>query len=426
MDDAGKQVGQEVHLVFLLVRGASVGLRSSGLQPVDCALQSSRPGRVKSNESPDDHAFQRTPDPLFVCSGYGCSVRVVRRSCRRGRRRGRATGPGSHPGLTCLRMVNESPDARPRRRLRPTRRGKIVLVVGALLVVTAAVLIPLSLTGSDEPPQKQETPQSTLMIPEGRRVSQVYEAVDKALDLKPGSTLKAASTVDLKLPAQAEGNPEGYLFPATYPIDDTTEPAGLLRYMADTARKHFAADHVTAGSRRNNVSVYDTVTIASIVQRRGRHSRPTWARLPASSTTGCSSDMPLQMDSTINYALSAPPLTRRPPTPSWTARTTATGSGPAADTHRQPGEERCAPPSGPRPAPGSTSSRSAPATPGSRTATTSSRGTSRSSTAAAAPRRRADASRQTGAGGFTPPARARARRRPPRPHGGRPSPSAAA
>ncbi|CAM5439340.1 Endolytic murein transglycosylase [Streptomyces californicus] len=31
-------------------------------------------------------------------------------------------------------MVNESPDARPHRRLRPTRRGKIVLVVGLLLL----------------------------------------------------------------------------------------------------------------------------------------------------------------------------------------------------------------------------------------------------------------------------------------------------
>ncbi|MFF8983083.1 endolytic transglycosylase MltG [Streptomyces globisporus] len=199
-------------------------------------------------------------------------------------------------------MVNESPDARPRRRLRPTRRGKIVLVVGALLVVSAAVLIPLSLTASDEPPKKQETPQNTLMIPEGRRVSQVYEAVDKALDLKPGSTLKAASTVDLKLPAQAEGNPEGYLFPATYPIDDATEPAGLLRYMADTARKHFAADHVAAGAQRNNVSVYDTVTIASIVQAEadtpadmGKVARVVYNRLLK--------DMPLQMDSTINYAL---------------------------------------------------------------------------------------------------------------------------
>ncbi|WP_318198484.1 endolytic transglycosylase MltG [Streptomyces sp. MCL20-2] len=199
-------------------------------------------------------------------------------------------------------MVNESPDARPRRRLRPTRRGKIVLAVGALLVVSAAVLIPLSLSGSDEPPKKQESPQSTLMIPEGHRVSQVYEAVDKALGLKPGSTLKAASTVDLKLPAQAEGNPEGYLFPATYPIDDATEPVGLLRYMADTARKHFAADHVTAGAQRNNVSVYDTVTIASIVQAEadtpadmGKVARVVYNRLLK--------DMPLQMDSTINYAL---------------------------------------------------------------------------------------------------------------------------
>ncbi|MEU3323262.1 endolytic transglycosylase MltG [Streptomyces sp. NPDC007027] len=199
-------------------------------------------------------------------------------------------------------MVNESPDARPRRRLRPTRRGKIVLAVGVLLIASAAVLIPLSLTGSDEPPKKQESPQNTLMIPEGRRVSQVYEAVDEALDLKPGSTQKAASTVDLNLPDQAEGNPEGYLFPATYPIDEATEPAGLLRYMADTARKHFAADHVTAGARRNNVSVYDTVTIASIVQAEadtpadmGKVARVVYNRLLK--------NMPLQMDSTINYAL---------------------------------------------------------------------------------------------------------------------------
>ncbi|MEU8669832.1 endolytic transglycosylase MltG [Streptomyces anulatus] len=199
-------------------------------------------------------------------------------------------------------MVNESPDTRPRRRLRPTRRGKVVLAAVALLVVSAAVLIPLSLTGSDEGGHEKESPHSTLLIPEGRRASQVYEAVDRALDLKPGSTGKAATTVDLALPAQAEGNPEGYLFPATYPIDAATEPAGLLRYMADTARKHFGADHVTAGAQRNNVSVYDTITIASIVQAEadtasdmGKVARVVYNRLLK--------DMPLQMDSTINYAL---------------------------------------------------------------------------------------------------------------------------
>ncbi|MEU4179979.1 endolytic transglycosylase MltG [Streptomyces sp. NPDC026589] len=199
-------------------------------------------------------------------------------------------------------MVNESPDARPRRRLRPTRRGKVVLAAVALLVVSAAVLIPLSLTGSDEGGPEKARPRGTLMIPEGRRASQVYEAVDQALGLKPGSTRKAATTVDLALPAQAEGNPEGYLFPATYPLDAATEPAGLLRYMADTARKHFGADHVTAGAQRNNVSVYDTITIASIVQAEadtasdmGKVARVVYNRLLK--------DMPLQMDSTINYAL---------------------------------------------------------------------------------------------------------------------------
>ncbi|MFF7256006.1 endolytic transglycosylase MltG [Streptomyces microflavus] len=197
-------------------------------------------------------------------------------------------------------MVNESPDARPRRRLRPTRRGKIVLVVAALLVVSAAVLIPLSLIGPDE--QKKESPQSTLVIPEGWRASQVYAAVDRALGLKPGSTRKTVTTVDLDLPDQAEGNPEGYLFPATYPIDSATEPASLLRYMADTARKRFGADHITAGAQRNNVTVYETATIASIVQAEadtasdmGKVARVVYNRLLK--------DMPLQMDSTINYAL---------------------------------------------------------------------------------------------------------------------------
>lgn len=96
VDDAGKQVGQEVHLVFLLVRGASVGLRSSGLQPVDCALQSSRPGRVNSNESPDDHTFQRTSDPVFVCSG----IRVFRSSATAFVSPGPTPWPGYRQWLT--------------------------------------------------------------------------------------------------------------------------------------------------------------------------------------------------------------------------------------------------------------------------------------------------------------------------------------
>ncbi|WP_406098912.1 endolytic transglycosylase MltG [Streptomyces sp. NBC_01013] len=195
-------------------------------------------------------------------------------------------------------MVNESPATPPRRRIRPTRRGRLVLITGAVLVLAAAaaVLVPL-LTG--EP--KTEQPR-TLVVPEGWRASQVYEASDKALGEPAGTTRMAVATADLPLPVEAKGNPEGYLFPATYPITSGTTPKSLLRYMADTAVNRFGADHITTGAERNNVTVYQTVTIASIVQAEadtesdmGKVSRVIHNRLDRG--------MPLQMDSTLNYAM---------------------------------------------------------------------------------------------------------------------------
>ncbi|MGW1408825.1 endolytic transglycosylase MltG [Streptomyces sp. NPDC002403] len=194
-------------------------------------------------------------------------------------------------------MVNESPDTPPRRRPRPNRRGRLALFIGILLVlVVAAVLVPLLTRG----PQVERA--RSLVIPEGWRASQVYAAVDKILAVEPGTTEKAAGTADLPLPAAAKGNPEGYLFPATYPVASGTTPQSLLRYMADTAVQRFGADHITEGARRNGVSVYQTVTIASIVQAEadsvadmGKVARVVHNRLDRG--------MPLQMDSTLNYAL---------------------------------------------------------------------------------------------------------------------------
>ncbi|MFE6668026.1 endolytic transglycosylase MltG [Streptomyces sp. NPDC057697] len=196
-------------------------------------------------------------------------------------------------------MANEPPDTPPRRTLRPTRRGRLALLIGVVLVlaVAAAVLVPL-LTRA---PRVERQPRS-LVIPEGRRASQVYAAVDKALAVGPGTTGKAARTADLPLPAEAKGNPEGYLFPATYPVTSATTPRGLLTYMVDTAVERFGADHIAAGARRSGLSVYRMVTVASIVQAEadsvedmGKVARVVHNRLDRG--------MPLQMDSTLNYAL---------------------------------------------------------------------------------------------------------------------------
>ncbi|MGW5532657.1 endolytic transglycosylase MltG [Streptomyces sp. NPDC004009] len=188
----------------------------------------------------------------------------------------------------------------PRNTTRLTRRGKLVLVVtGAVLAGTAVAVPLLSLAGG---PTQPEGGLRTMVVAEGARASQVYEAVDKALELPPGSTLKSLAKAGLKLPKEAEGNPEGYLYPAIYPVTKDTTPESLLRRMVDTANKRFDVTPVAAGAQRNAMNVYQTVIVASIVQAEssavadmGKVARVILNRLQQG--------MPLQVGSTLNYAL---------------------------------------------------------------------------------------------------------------------------
>ncbi|MFI8893398.1 endolytic transglycosylase MltG [Streptomyces paradoxus] len=185
----------------------------------------------------------------------------------------------------------------PRSTIRLTRRGRIALVATGAVVVGTAVAVPLLTLGTEE-----ESRPTTLAVPEGWRASQVYAAVDKALALPAGSTRKSLDKAALKLPNDAEGNPEGYLFPATYQLRENTTPDRLLALMVDTANDRFNGAPIAAGAQRNAMNVYQAVTIASIIQAEaatkadmGKVARVIFNRLERG--------MPLQMDSTINYAL---------------------------------------------------------------------------------------------------------------------------
>lgn len=184
----------------------------------------------------------------------------------------------------------------PQRRSRLTRRGRLALFLGTLFALGAAVLIPI-LRGGDVP----ETPRR-LLIPEGWRAPQVYAAVDRELKLLPGSTKAAVATAGLALPAEAKGNPEGYLFPATYPVTSQSTPATLLTHMVRTANQKLATQAVADGGKAHGMTPYQTATLASIIEAEaegradmGKAARVVHNRLAKS--------MPLQMDSTINYAL---------------------------------------------------------------------------------------------------------------------------
>ncbi|GHH11311.1 endolytic transglycosylase MltG [Streptomyces lanatus] len=188
----------------------------------------------------------------------------------------------------------------PRSTIRLTRRGRMALIAAGAVVAGTAVAVPLLVMGEEEAARP-----TSLMIPEGWRATQIYAAVDKALALPSGTTKKSLGKLDLKLPNDAEGNPEGYLFPATYQLEEKGKratPDSLLSAMVDTANKKFSGAPIAAGAQRNAMNVYQAVTIASIVQAEaatkadmGKVARVVFNRLERG--------MPLQMDSTINYAL---------------------------------------------------------------------------------------------------------------------------
>jgi uncharacterized YceG family protein len=206
--------------------------------------------------------------------------------------------PGFEVFASYRAAMKTTPPRRRRNRVRLTRRGRIVVTTACAMAVAGVLALTLTLALSDD---EQAKPARTLTIPEGWRAGQVYAAVDKALALPKGTTRKAVPKADLKLPAQARANPEGYLYPATYPVSEHSTPEALLADMVETADKKFSGP-VAAGARSNAINVYQAVTIASVVQAEatspadmGKVARIIYNRLARG--------MPLQMDSTLNYAL---------------------------------------------------------------------------------------------------------------------------
>ncbi|MGI5469868.1 endolytic transglycosylase MltG [Streptomyces sp. CA-132043] len=201
--------------------------------------------------------------------------------------------------------VHDTQHSGGRRRARVTRRGRLLLTAGAAALVVGVVLLLVLLPGDEQDARAEK-----LTLPEGRRASQAYAAIDKALRVAPGTTRKAAKRAAearnpanrLRLPSEAKGNPEGYLYPATYPVDEDSTPKSLLSFMVNTARQKYAADGLPPTARPGGLSAYETVVAASVVQAEadtphdmGKVARVIRNRLGRG--------MPLQMDSTLNYGL---------------------------------------------------------------------------------------------------------------------------
>ncbi|MFD8080514.1 endolytic transglycosylase MltG [Kitasatospora sp. NPDC059722] len=143
-----------------------------------------------------------------------------------------------------------------------------------------------------------------LTIPEGWRGYQIFTAIDKKLNLPAGTTQRTAQEqgAELGLPDFANGSPEGYLFPATYSVTDGTTAVDLLKQMVDRAGKEYSRDDANVVAQTLGQSLYGLVTVASMVQGEADNSED-MSKVARVIYNRLARNMPLQLDSTINYAL---------------------------------------------------------------------------------------------------------------------------
>ena len=148
--------------------------------------------------------------------------------------------------------------------------------------------------------------QSAVTIPEGLRVEQIVEILAKETDYNARQFRRALRDSErLGLPGYAKGNPEGYLFPATYAFGPKDRPSDMLAAMVDRWRQAADEADLEAAAEELGYTPAELMTVASLVeaeanrdQDRGKVARVIYNRLETDATNGL-----LQIDATVNYAL---------------------------------------------------------------------------------------------------------------------------
>jgi len=152
--------------------------------------------------------------------------------------------------------------------------------------------------------------QSTVLVREGLRVADIVDLVAEAAKKPVAQVQRTLGTI--KLPASADGNPEGYLYPATYAFGPHTSVAEMFGQMVQSWQKQTAAlglgDTTIDG---HTYTAQQIVTVASLVQAEGKTpsdmakiARVIYNRVEHPGAEGQAGM--LQIDATVDYALHRP------------------------------------------------------------------------------------------------------------------------
>ncbi len=153
----------------------------------------------------------------------------------------------------------------------------------------------------------------TVTIPEGLRLTEIVSTLAKNTDFRaPAWNRALEKPAKLGLPDYANGNAEGYLFPATYEIKPGMKPVAILTMMVSRWREAADAADLEAKAEALGHSPAELMIIASLIQAEGRGSdmpkiaRVIYNRLDGPGDKGGTNGT-LGIDAAIAYGLGLSP-----------------------------------------------------------------------------------------------------------------------
>lgn len=147
-----------------------------------------------------------------------------------------------------------------------------------------------------------------VVIPEGFRANQIVARLVEKTGIAEAEFEKVLDAPDaLELPTSAEGDPEGYLFPASYSFGPDDTATDMLKAMVDRYNQ-VAADVPVSEAASTGFNEHDFMTIASIIEKEVNRDEdmPSVAEVIFNRLDGScvSQGIPkglLQMDSTVHF-----------------------------------------------------------------------------------------------------------------------------
>lgn len=143
--------------------------------------------------------------------------------------------------------------------------------------------------------------QSLVVVPEGARVRSIVKTIVAKTDITKAALTKALKDPQaIGLPAEAHGNPEGYLFPATYSVPPKQTAVGMLKEMVAKGVEVDDSIDLAAKAKAVNLTPEQVITVASILEYEANRSED-YPKVARVLYNRLAKGMPLQLDSTVSY-----------------------------------------------------------------------------------------------------------------------------